>query len=264
MAISGGAPLSPDIARALTGLGIPLIQGYGLTEAGPVVSAQRLGNDDPDSVGLPLENTETLVAPDGELLVRSPSLMQGYWQDEAATRRVLDEAGWLHTGDKASRLCGKSLVLTGRLKDVLVTSTGVKACPAEIEARLTADPLFEQALVLGESRPYLVALLVAEPAALAALKSSLAITDDAQGRADLERALLERCRGRLGELPHSHQLRRVALVAPWTLANGLVTTTLKPRRASIAKAHTAVVELLYAGHCHTYKSDCASNAETRQ
>jgi len=261
MAISGGAPLSPEIARAFTALGVPLLQGYGLTEAGPVVSVNRPGSGcDAESAGLLLDNVETRIAPDGELLVRSPSLMQGYWRDPEATARVLDESGWLHTGDKASRLCGDSLVLTGRLKDVLVMSTGVKACPAEIESRLTAEPLFEQALVLGESRPYLVALLVADAAQLEALKRFVSYSSQPRS---LEDALLERCRARLADLPQSHQLRRVALVPAFTLANGLVTTTLKPRRAAIVKQHAALIESLYEGHCHTYKSDCASNAETR-
>lgn len=264
MAISGGAPLSPEIAKAFTALGVPLMQGYGLTEAGPVVSVNRLDADcDLDSAGVLLDNVESRIAPDGELLVRSPSLMQGYWRDAEATARVLDEGGWLHTGDKASRLCGDSLVLTGRLKDVLVMSTGVKACPAEIESRLTAEPLFEQAVVLGESRPYLVALLVADAAQLEALKRFVAYRDDAESAAHLERALLQRCRARLTDLSQSHQPVRIALVPPFTLANGLVTTTLKPRRAAITKAHAALIESLYAGHCHTYKSDCASNAETR-
>lgn len=256
LAISGGAPLSPAIAKAFTALGVPLMQGYGLTEAGPVVSVNRAGGDT-DSAGYLLDNVETRIAPDGELWVRSPSLMQGYWRDAEASRRVLDESGWLHTGDKASRLSGKALVLTGRLKDVLVMSTGVKACPAEIESRLTADPLFEQALVLGESRPYLVALLVADVEQLAALQRSI-------GSEPLEHALLERCRASLLCLSQSHQLRRVALVSAFTLANGLVTTTLKPRRAAITKLHGALIESLYDGHCHTYKSDCASNVETRE
>jgi len=268
LAISGGAPLSPEIAKAFTALGIPLMQGYGLTEAGPVVSVNRLAAGaaaiDLDSAGPLLDNVESRIGPDGELLVRSPSLMQGYWRDPEATARVLDESGWLHTGDKASRLSGESLVLTGRLKDVLVMSTGVKACPAEIESRLTADALFEQAVVLGESRPYLVALLVADAQELAALKRFVAHTPDAEGEAHLERALLQRCRARLSDLPHSHQLMRVALVPAFTLANGQVTTTLKPRRGQITKAHAAVVESLFAGHCHTYKSDCASNAEVRR
>ena len=238
------------------------MQGYGLTEAGPVVSVNRAGGDT-DSAGYLLDNVETRIAPDGELWVRSPSLMQGYWRDVDATHRVLDESGWLHTGDKASRLSGEALVLTGRLKDVLVMSTGVKACPAEIESRLTADPLFEQAVVLGESRPYLVALLVADAEQLAALKHAITCDDEIESEGQLERALLARCRASLLCLSQSHQLCRVALVPPFTLANGLVTTTLKPRRAAITKVHGARIESLYDGHCHTYKTDCASNVETR-
>ncbi len=264
MAVSGGAPLSPEIAKAFTALGVPLMQGYGLTEAGPVVSVNRMdGSADADSAGQLLDNVEIRIGPDGELWVRSPSLMQGYWRDPEATARVLDDSGWLHTGDKASRLSGEALVLTGRLKDVVVMSTGVKACPAEIESRLTADSLFDQALVLGESRPYLVALLVADATELEALKRFVNFGDEQADGAHLERALLQRCRARLADLPHSHQLVRVALVPAFTLANGLVTTTLKPRRAAISKAHAAVVESLYEGHCHTYKTDCANNAETR-
>ena len=264
MAISGGAPLSPEIAKAFTALGVPLMQGYGLTEAGPVVSVNRMdGSADADSAGQLLDNVEIRIAPDGELWVRSPSLMQGYWRDPEATARVLDDSGWLHTGDKASRLSGEALVLTGRLKDVVVMSTGVKACPAEIESRLTADSLFDQALVLGESRPYLVALLVADATELEALKRFVDFKDASADGAHLERALLQRCRARLADLPHSHQLCRVALVPAFTLANGLVTTTLKPRRGAISKAHAALVESLYEGHCHAYKTDCASNAETR-
>jgi len=265
MAVSGGAPLSPEIARAFTALGVPLVQGYGLTEAGPVVSVNRLDEQgDADSAGQVLDNVETRVGPDGELMVRSPALMQGYWGNPEATARVLDENGWLHTGDKASRLTVDELVLTGRLKDVLVMSTGVKACPAEIESRLTGEPLFEQALVLGESRPYLVALLVAEPAQLEALKRFVAYNaDDGESAANLERALLQRCRAQLADLPHSHQLVRVALVPAFTLANGLVTSTLKLRRAAITKSHAAVIDSLYEGHCSTFKSDCACNVEMR-
>lgn len=269
MAVSGGAPLCPELARAFAALGIPVLQGYGLTEAGPVVSVNRPGDADPDSAGQPLDNVETRVAPNGELLVRGPALMQGYWQDEAATRLALDDAGWLHTGDKVSRLASDKLYLTGRLKDLLVLSTGVKASPSEIEARLTAEPLIEQALVLGEARPYLVALLVPEPARLAALRAELglrgpAALDDAEARARLEAAVLARCRTRLSGLSIRHHPLRLALTAPWTLANGLLTTTLKPRRAQIAKAYAAEIEALYAGHCHGGKTDCSSNAENRE
>lgn len=266
LAISGGAPLSAHIARSFAALGLPVLQGYGLTEAGPVVSVNRPGDSDPDSAGQPLDNVETRIGPDGELLVRSPSLMSGYWQDELSTRAALDEAGWLHTGDKVSRLCSDRIYLTGRIKDLIVMSTGVKAAPCEIESRLSAEPLFEQVVVLGEARPYLTALVVPDAARLAALRQDLHLPagfDGAAGRETLEKALLARCRERLAELPASHQVKRLAWVTPFTLANGLLTSTHKPRRAAIAKLHAAEVERLYAGHCSSHSTDCSRNAETR-
>lgn len=268
LAISGGAPLSAQIARSFAALGLPVLQGYGLTEAGPVVSVNRPGDADPESSGRPLDNVETRIGPDGELLVRSPSLMSGYWQDEPATRAALDEAGWLHTGDKVSRLCCDKLYLTGRLKDLIVMSTGVKAAPCEVESRLTAEPLFEQVVVLGEARPYLVALVVPDAARLATLREELrlapgAVADDAGARATLEKALLARCRERLAELPASHQVKRIAWVSPFTLANGLLTSTHKPRRAAIARQHAAELDRLYAGHCSSHATDCSRNAEVR-
>lgn len=268
LAISGGAPLSAQIARSFAALGLPVLQGYGLTEAGPVVSVNRPGDADPESSGRPLDNVETRIGPDGELLVRSPSLMSGYWQDEPATRAALDEAGWLHTGDKVSRLCCDKLYLTGRLKDLIVMSTGVKAAPCEVESRLTAEPLFEQVVVLGEARPYLVALVVPDAARLATLREELhlapgAVADDAEARATLEKALLARCRERLAELPASHQVKRIAWVSPFTLANGLLTSTHKPRRAAIARQHAAELDRLYAGHCSSHATDCSRNAEAR-
>lgn len=268
LAISGGAPLSAQIARSFAALGLPVLQGYGLTEAGPVVSVNRPGDADPESAGRALDNVETRIGPDGELLVRSPSLMSGYWQDEAATRAVLDEAGWLHTGDKVSRLCSDRLYLTGRLKDLLVMSTGVKAAPCEIESRLTAEPLFEQVVVLGEARPYLVALVVPDAALLSALRQELhlpagAVAEDEAARAALEKALLVRCRERLAELPASHQIKRIACVLPFTLANGLLTSTHKPRRAAITRQYAAELDRLYAGHCSSHATDCSRNAEAR-
>ncbi|ROH93209.1 long-chain fatty acid--CoA ligase [Stagnimonas aquatica] len=266
MAISGGAPLSAHIARSFAALGLPVLQGYGLTEAGPVVSVNRPGDADPESAGAPLDNVETRIGPDGELWVRSPSLMRGYWHDEAATRAVLDEAGWLHTGDKVSRLCCDKLYLTGRIKDILVMSTGVKAAPCEIEARLCAEPLFEQAVVLGESRPYLIALVVPDANRFAALRQSLGLPagfDDAETRAALEKALFNLCREKLADLPASHQILRLAWVPPFTLANGQLTSTHKARRGVIAKVHAAEVERLYAGHCGSHVTDCSRNAEVR-
>lgn len=264
LAVSGGAPLAPEIARLFIGLGVPLLQGYGLTEAGPVVSVNRLDDNDPCSAGLPLDNVETRLSPDNELLVRSPSLMLGYWQDAQATAEALDDAGWLHTGDKVSRLDAHRIYLVGRLKEVIVTSTGRKVSPSEIEQRLLAEPIVEQVMVVGEARPFLTALIVPNAEALAALRARLGLAADDDSpiaRARLEAELLQRCLQRLASGDGNSLLRAVALVdGPWSVANGLQTPTLKLKRSCIARQYERDIERLYAGHFLPAKTDCSCNA----
>lgn len=264
LAVSGGAPLAPEIARLFIGLGVPLLQGYGLTEAGPVVSVNRLDDNDPCSAGLPLDNVETRLSPDNELLVRSPSLMLGYWQDAQATADALDDAGWLHTGDKVSRLDAHRIYLIGRLKEVIVTSTGRKVSPSEIEQRLLVETIVEQVMVVGEARPFLTALIVPNADALATLRARLGLTagdDSPIARARLEAELLQRCLQRLASGDGNSLLRAVALVeGPWSVANGLQTPTLKLKRSCIARQYERDIERLYAGHFLPAKTDCSCNA----
>ena len=263
LAVSGGAALSPEIARTFIGLGIPVLQGYGLTEAGPVVATNRLDDNDPCSVGLPLDNLEVRATSCGELLVRGPSVMMGYWNDAAATLAAIDDAGWLHTGDKISRLDMRRLYLTGRLKEIIVTATGEKASPADIESRLQESPLVDRVMVVGEARPYLGALIVAEPNELAMLRRGLGLDPRDQSdaaREELEAVLLLRCQELLRHSPKNHQVRRVALVSSWTVDNGLVTASQKLRRSRIAQHCAADIERLYSGHFTAPKTDCSCNA----
>lgn len=264
LAISGGAPLAPEVARLFIGLGVPLLQGYGLTEAGPVVSVNRIDDNDPNSAGLPLDNVETKLSPDNELMVRSPSVMLGYWDDAEATAQALDDAGWLRTGDKVSRLEAHRVYLTGRIKEIIVTSTGRKVSPSEIEQCLLAEPLVEQAMVVGEAKPFLTALIVPRPSALLALRAQLNLAgddDSAPVRERLEAAALERCLRRLSCGETHTLLRAVALVeGPWTVASGLLTPTLKLRRSSIARQHADDLERLYRGHFLPSPTDCSCNA----
>jgi long-chain acyl-CoA synthetase len=264
LALSGGAGLSPQIGRMFNALGIPLLQGYGLTEAGPVVSVNRLGDNDPASVGRALDGVETRVDSNGELLVRSPSTMLGYWQDEAATRQVLDESGWLRTGDKVSRLEPERIYLVGRFKELLITATGEKISAADVEARLMELPLVEQVMVVGEARPYLSALIVPQPGPLALLRAEIGINDgdDSEAaREAVEQVLLERCQEVLRESPRNHCILRVALVCqPWTVANACLTSTQKLRRCEIKRSCAAQIEKLYRGHYTVAPTDCSSNA----
>ncbi|NEK24859.1 AMP-binding protein [Sulfitobacter sp. JBTF-M27] len=153
VAASGGAQLSTEVSQFLIGLGLPLVEGYGLTEAAPVVSGTTFEDNLPGSVGKPLRGIETRLTAEGELLIRTPALMQGYWNDPKGTASAIDEEGWLHSGDTAE-FREDHLFITGRLKDVIVLSTGKKAAATEIEAAIQADPLFEQCCALGDNRPF--------------------------------------------------------------------------------------------------------------
>ncbi|MCC2655998.1 MAG: AMP-forming long-chain acyl-CoA synthetase [Panacagrimonas sp.] len=264
LAVSGGAALSPQIGRTFAALGVPLLQGYGLTEAGPVVSVNRIDDNDPASVGTPLSGVEIRIEATGELSVRSPSVMIGYWNDDVATRDAIDDAGWLRSGDKVSRLDTDRIYLVGRFKELLVTATGEKASPADIESRLRELSLIEQVMVVGEARPYLTALIVPQPGPLALLRAEVGLIDgdDSPAARDaIEGVLLRRCQDVLQNAPRNHWIVGVALVMqPWTPGNGMLTATQKLRRCEIARAHAHDIDRLYEGHYRVPATDCSNNA----
>ena len=237
-AISGGAPLAPEIGRFFIGLGIEVLQGYGLTETSPVIAVNRREDNEPASVGQALPGVEVAIGEHDELLTRSPSVMLGYWRDPLATRTLIDEEGWLHTGDQARIGPRGHIRITGRLKDILVLSTGEKIAPADVEQALAACPLVEQVMIVGDGRPYLSALVV--PSA------KLPAGGAAQERAD---ALRQHLLPYLEGFPGYAKLARVAVVdEPWTPENGLLTPTLKLRRGAVMRRYQSQVEALYAGH----------------
>lgn len=225
LTVVGGAPLEPRVTRVFIGLGLNLIQGYGLTEASPVVAGNREGDNDPASVGAPLPGVEIRLNQARELLVRGPSVMLGYWRNPAATAAVLDADGWLNTGDLAEIRAGK-IYLKGRSKDVLVLSNGEKVSPQDAEMAILEDPLFEQVMLAGEGRAYLVLLAVS--------------------RESDEKTLLRRANARLKAFPRWARVRRViAVQEPWTLADGLLTPTLKVRRAEVERKFGERIERVY-------------------
>lgn len=252
IAVIGGAPVSPRVAHCLIGLGLPLLPGYGLTEAAPIVTANAPEDNAPESVGRALPGVELRLGAEGELLVRGPNVMRGYWNAPAQTREALDGQGWLHTGDVARIDPGGYVHIVGRLKEILVTSSGEKVPPADLEREITGDPLFEQAMVVGEGRPYLAVLAVLNREAWQALAGQLGVPCDtpaALQRSDVRRALLRHVDARLRGFPACAQVRALrATLEPWTQANGLLTTTLKIRRAPLAQRFAAELEELYAGH----------------
>lgn len=263
VAVSGAAALPQPVAYTLIGLGLRLQQGYGLTEAGPVVSVNRADDNDPASVGRPLEGVETRLGVDNELWVRSPGVMRGYWRDPEATAAVFEDNGWLHTGDKVSRLDKQRLYLTGRVKEVIVMANGEKASPEPIERTLALDPLVQRAVVVGEARPYLAALMHCDADGLAAEMADLGLDaedPDALRSPRLERELLHRARQCLHDFPMHAQIRRVAVCPEeWTVANGLLTPTDKVRRRAIARRYASEIRRLYGHRSVPEKTDFSYN-----
>ena len=251
IAVCGGAPIPTEVARLFIGLGLPLVQGYGMTELGPVVSGNTLRDNEPASVGRPLRDVDLRLGAEGELLVRSPGMMRGYLGDAEATAQAIDAEGWLHTGDKAE-IRGGRLYITGRIKDIIVLSTGEKVSPADMEMAIARDPLFEQSMVVGEGRPFLSALLVLNREQWSKAAAGLGLSADDPAALEDARALEEACRrvaGLLREFPGYAQVHRVALtLEPWTVENGMLTPTLKLRRAQVMEHMREPLGRLYAGH----------------
>jgi len=250
-AVSGGAPLTPQVARTFLALGVPILQGYGMTETSPVVACNRPDDNAPESVGRPLAGVEVRIGDQAELLVRGPNVMRGYWQRPEDTAQVLEPDGWLHTGDQAQIVAGR-IVIRGRIKDILVTSTGEKIAPVDLESAILADPAFEQAIVIGEGRPYIAALLVLNRGEWEreARRLGLDPQDDASLRSKpaVDWALT-RVAEAVRALPRYAQPRAVSLsIEPWTVGAGLITPTLKPKRPALEAHFRQAIEELYRGH----------------
>ncbi len=250
--VCGGAALSPEVARLFIGLGIPVQQGYGLTETSPVITANPLEDNIPASVGLPLPGIEVKLGEGQELLTRSPSVMLGYWNNPGATAEMIDTDGWLHTGDKARIDAGNHVYITGRLKEIIVLATGEKVPPADMENAIALDGLIEQVMIVGEGKPYLAALVVLNPGEFKKITGELGLDPSDKATLRDERLLdevLERIRRQTAAFPGYAQINRVAILdEPLTPENGLLTPTLKLRRNHVLDAYSEEVAQLYAGH----------------
>ncbi len=252
IAVSGGAPLHPGISHCFIAFGLPLVQGYGLTEAAPVVAANREEDNVPESVGAALPGVELKIGGKGELLVKGPNVMLGYWGRPEETRLAFDAEGWLRTGDQARIDAQGRVYILGRLKEILVMSTGEKVAPNDLEMAITREPLVEQAMVVGEGKPFLAALLVLNAAEWHRLALELALDPEAPGSLGERGAchrVLELLRAPLRDFPRHAQVRAVWLtLEPWTIENGLITPTLKLKRAEIEQRFATAIRGLYAGH----------------
>lgn len=250
IAVSGGAPISATISRFFIGLGVPLLQGYGLTEAAPVVTANRLRENLPASIGRLLPGIEVKIGAKDELLVHSPGTMLGYWQQPEATQKCIDADGWLSTGDIAA-IEGNYLFIRGRLKEIIVTSTGEKASPVDLEMAITLAPLFEQAMVVGEGKPFLAALLVLNLKQWQQFAAQLNLDSDESSLSSslAQKAVLQKVEKLLQTFPSYAQVRAVNLTLDaWTIDNGLLTPTMKLKRDEFQQRFVEEIAGFYAGH----------------
>lgn len=246
--VSGGAPLNPDVGFFFAALGLPLLQGYGQTESGPVAAVNPPGKPKMHTVGPALANTDLTIAEDGEILIRGELVMKGYWNDPAATEKTVID-GWLHTGDIGVLDEDGYLQITDRKKDIIVNDKGDNVSPQRIEGMLALEEEIAQAMVYGDQKPYLVGLIVPDtewlmlwartegkPRALAELR------DDP----DFKRAINDAV-GRInGRLTNLEKVRKFVIAdEAFTVENEQMTPTLKVRRHVIRDAYGEALEALY-------------------
>ncbi|RMH61906.1 MAG: long-chain fatty acid--CoA ligase [Zetaproteobacteria bacterium] len=250
MLISGGAPLSQETGAFFHALGIPVIEGYGLTESAPLLTVNPIDAPRLGSVGRAIANVELRLAEDGEILARGPNIMQGYWRQPEATRQAVDEDGWLHTGDIGRIDEDGYLYITDRKKDLIVNSGGENIAPQRIEARLTGDALIDQVVIYGDRKPYLVALVVPNEESLRAWakEQGLPDTDWASLCASplARKHVQTRINALLAGFNPFEQIRRIFLLdEPLTIDNGMLTPTLKIKRRQVHAAFADRFEALY-------------------
>jgi len=246
--VSGGAPLNPDIGLFFTALGLRILQGYGQTETAPVVSVNRPSCVKMHTVGPPLLNTQVKIADDGEILVAGDLVMQGYWNNEEATRDAIRD-GWVHTGDIGEFDADGYLAITDRKKDIIVNSGGDNLAPQRIEGILCMQPEIAQAMVYGDKRPHIVALLVPDDGWLKDWAKSNAKQGDLKDLAadpDLHKALVPAIDRVNQGLSNIEKVRRFIFAdGPFTIDNAQMTPTMKIRRHKLKEAYGGRLEALY-------------------
>jgi len=249
LAVSGGAALPPETARIFVGLGITVLQGYGLTETSPVISVNRPHDNVPASVGIALPGVTARVAQNGALQVRGPCVMMGYWNNPDATRTIISDDGWLDTGDVVRIDPSGHIFITGRIKEIIVMSNGEKVPPGDMEAAIMADPIFEQVMVVGEGCNYLSAMAVINREQWHEAtrdRNFPAAWPECLKNPQAQAFALTRIARNIHAFPGYAKIRRIALMTePWTTENGLLTPTLKLKRAKVIERYGKELKDLY-------------------
>jgi long-chain acyl-CoA synthetase len=251
-AVSGGAPLGERLGHFFRGVGITILEGYGLTETSAAATVNRPGRNKVGTVGLPLPGVAIKIADDGEILLQGPNVSPGYWQNETATAEALDPGGWLLSGDVGSLDDEGFLRVTGRKKELIVTAGGKNVAPAVLEDRLRAHPLISQCMVVGDARPYVACLITLDLEALEFWKKQhgrpagatpAELRDDPELIAEIQLAVDD---ANLA-VSRAESIRRFRILGTdFTEDNGYLTPSLKVRRSVVTKDFAAEIEAIYA------------------
>lgn len=247
--VSGGAALNGMVAKFFCALGLNIRQAYGLTEYSPVISMNGMTGNHPATVGMPLARCLVRAGDNEELQVYGPSMMKGYWNLPKETAETFTEDGWLRTGDQVDLSDGGRVKIKGRIKEIIVTSTGEKICPVDVEFAIQEDHFFEQVMVVGEGRPYITALVVVNDMLFRLLCEEVGITPDSPALnrcRDLRAKIVKRVRQAAKHFPQYGVPRNVYILRKhWTAEDGLLTPTMKLRRRQIAERFANEIEELY-------------------
>jgi long-chain acyl-CoA synthetase len=249
--VSGGAPLSPDLARFFYAAGVPILEGYGLTETSPVMAVNTFEEMRIGTVGRPIPGVEVKIAPDGEIVTRGPNVMLGYYGKPEATAEVLDADGWFHTGDIGLLDADGYLKITDRKKDIIVTAAGKNIAPQPIESLVKKSRFVTSAVMLGDQRKFAILLVAPDMQNLRAWAAGrkLGFTDDASLLALPEvKAHMEReVRKPLRDLAQFEMPKKVLLLEhDFSMERGEMTPTLKVKRRVVERNYREQIEALYA------------------
>ncbi|MCX7736973.1 MAG: long-chain fatty acid--CoA ligase [Candidatus Kapabacteria bacterium] len=248
--VSGGAPLAPEVCEFFLALGYLVLEGYGLTEASPVVSVNRPDNLETGTVGLPLPDVEVKIAEDGEILVKGPNVMKGYWGDEESTKTAIDEEGWLYTGDVGVFTLKGNLKITDRKKNIFVSSGGKNIAPQPIENVLCQSPYIDQCVLIGDKREYITALITPDFEQLKVLADSFGIQYSIPSELVSNPNIIKVIKNDIDRLQKDfakyERVRKFHLLSePFTIENGELTPKLSIRRHVVERKFNDLIERMY-------------------
>ena len=265
-AFSGGGPLGARLTHFFNGVGVRIFEGYGLTETSPTLTVNRADAWKPGTVGAPLAGTSIRIAEDGEILAKGPQVFRGYWHNEPATAAAFED-GWFLTGDVGSLDDEGFLRITGRKKEIIVTAAGKNVAPAPLEDRLRAHALISQAVVVGDGRPFITALISLDPEAVMVWATDHGVGDRAMvelaAHPDLRSAIQSAVDDANRSVSRAESIREFALLSETlSIEGGELTPTLKVRRAVVANRYAVTIDRLYSGHSQSSATETQRNRAT--